>query len=149
MVSTKTLIIIILIPILIIISLALILVSKITIDNIILSRVFSLINVIIALIGITETFLAVYLLNNKLKSRKLQSNIDKCMKFLNKYSFNIYLLHEPLIFIILSYIASKNINSTILVLVCFSVSIVIPILLTKAFQVIVNINNVNERVVTR
>lgn len=149
MVFTKTLIIIILIPILIIISLALILVSKITIDNIILSRVFSLINVIIALIGITETFLAVYLLNNKLKSRKLQSNIDKCMKFLNKYSFNIYLLHEPLIFIILSYIASKNINSTILVLACFIVSIVIPILLTKAFQVIVNRNNVNERVATR
>ena len=48
-----------------------------------------------------------------------------------------------------SYIASKNINSTILVLACFIVSIVIPILLTKAFQVIVNRNNVNERVATR
>ena len=131
MVSTKTLIIIILIPILIIISLALILVSKITIDNIILSRVFSLINVIIALIGITETFLAVYLLNNKLKSRKLQSNIDKCMKFLNKYSFNIYLLHEPLIFIVLSFRSLRNINSTFLVLLCLLISISIPIISTN------------------
>ena len=69
--------------------------------------------------------------------------------YTNTNSFNIYLLHEPLIFIVLSYIASKDINSTILVLVCFIVSIVIPILLTKAFQVIVNRNNVNERVATR
>ena len=90
-----------------------------------------------------------HLVNNKIKKEKIQNNIDKCIKFLNKYSFNIYLFHEQLIFIVLSYIASKNINSTILVLVCFIVSIVIPILLTKAFKAIVNRNDVNERVVTR
>ena len=92
--------------------------------------------------------MAVYLLNNKLKSRKLQSNIDKCMKFLNKYSFNIYLLHEPLIFIILSYIASKNINSTILVLACFIVSIVIPILLYKVYELIRTITKLKEKILT-
>ena len=99
--SIKTSVIIMLIPLLIIISLILILVSKIQINNAILNRVFSLINVVIAVIGITETFLFVYLINNKMKKEKLKDSIDKFINYFSKYSFNIYLLHEPLIFNVL------------------------------------------------
>lgn len=147
--SRKASVIIMLIPLLIIISLALILVSKIQINNTILNRVFSLINVIIALIGISETFLVVYLINNKMKKEKLKDGIDKFINYFSKYSFNIYLFHEPLIFIVLSYIAAKNINPTILVLLCFIVSIIIPIILLKIYDMIKIIRKSDEEIITR
>ena len=134
--------------IIMLISLILILVSKIQINNAILNRVFSLINVVIAVIGITETFLFVYLINNKMKKEKLKDSIDKFINYFSKYSFNIYLLHEPLIFIVLSYIAAKNINSTILVLLCFIISIVIPIALYKAYELMKSVTKLNENIFT-
>ena len=146
--SIKTSVIIMLIPLLIIISLILILVSKIQINNAVLNRVFSLINVVIAVIGITETFLFVYFINNKMKKEKLKDSIDKFINYFSKYSFNIYLLHEPLIFIVLSYIAAKNINSTILVLLCFIISIVIPIALYKAYELMKSVTKLNENIFT-
>ena len=146
--SIKTSVIIMLITLLIIISLILILVSKIQINNAVLNRVFSLINVVIAVIGITETFLFVYLINNKMKKEKLKDSIDKFINYFSKYSFNIYLLHEPLIFIVLSYIAAKIINSTILVLLCFIISIVIPIALYKAYELMKSVAKLNENIFT-
>ena len=59
--------ILIMTPILIVISLVLILVSKMKLSSIMLSKFFSLINVVIAMICITICYLIVYLINNRMK----------------------------------------------------------------------------------
>lgn len=126
--------ILIMTPILIIISLLLILVSKIKLSNIMLSRLFSLINVVIAIICITICYLIIYLVNNRIKNISIKEKIDKLIKFIGKYSFNIYLLHEPIIFIVLHFIASKYINPNILVIVCLSISISVSILISIIYM---------------
>lgn len=118
------------IPILISISLALILVSKMRVSNIILSKFFSLINVVIAMICITICYLIVYLINNRMKNIIIKERIDKLFKVIGKYSFNIYLLHEPIIFIVLHFIASKYINPNILVTLSLSISVFVSVLIT-------------------
>lgn len=122
--------ILIMTPVLIAISLVLILVSKMKLSSIMLSKFFSLINVVIAMICITICYLIVYLINNRMKNIIIKEKIDKLINIIGKYSFNIYLLHEPIIFIVLYFIASKCINPNILVIVCLSISVSVSILIS-------------------
>lgn len=122
--------ILIIIPILTAISLVLILVSKIRLSNIMLSKLFSLINVVAALVCITICYLIVYLINNRMKNIIIKDKIDKLINVIGKYLFNIYLLHEPIIFIVLHFISSKYINPNVVVMLCLSISISISILIS-------------------
>ena len=140
----KTKYISITIPILVVISLVLILVSKMKLSNIVLSKFFSLINVVIAMICITICYLIVYLINNRIKNIIIKEKIDKLIKIIGKYSFNIYLLHEPIIFIVLYFIAGKYINTTILVMVCLSISVSVSILISVIYMKIKDIFNNRE-----
>ena len=130
----KTKNILIMIPILIAISLVLILVSKMKLSNIMLSKLFSLINVVIAIVCITICYLIVYLINNRMKNTIIRGKIDKLINGIGKYSFNIYLLHEPIIFIVLYFIASKYINPTILVIICLSISVFGSVLISIIYN---------------
>ena len=140
----KTKNILIMIPILIAISLVLILVSKMKLSNIMLSKLFSLINVVIAIVCITICYLIVYLINNRMKNTIMKEKIDKLINSIGKYSFNIYLLHEPIIFIVLYFIASKYINPTILVMVCLSISVSVSILISVIYMKIKRLCNNRE-----
>lgn len=133
--------ILIIIPILTAISLVLILVSKMKLSNIMLSKLFSLINVVIAIVCITICYLIVYLINNRMKNTIMKEKIDKLINSIGKYSFNIYLLHEPIIFIVLYFIASKYINPTILVMVCLSISVSVSILISVIYMKIKRLCN--------
>ena len=126
--------ILIMTPILIAISLVLILVSKMKLSSIMLSKFFSLINVVIAMICIIICYLIVYLINNRMKNIILKEKIDKLINIIGKYSFNIYLLHEPIIFIVLHFIASKYINPNILVMVCLSISVSLSMLISVIYM---------------
>ena len=136
--------ILIMTPILIAISLVLILVSKMKLSSIMLSKFFSLINVVIAMICIIICYLIVYLINNRMKNIILKEKIDKLINIIGKYSFNIYLLHEPIIFIVLYFIASKYINPTILVMVCLSISVSVSILISVIYMKIKRFCNNRE-----
>lgn len=140
----KTKNILIMIPILIAISLVLILVIKMKLSNIMLSKLFSLINVVIAIVCITICYLIVYLINNRMKNTIMKEKIDKLINSIGKYSFNIYLLHEPIIFIVLYFIASKYINPTILVMVCLSISVSVSILISVIYMKIKRLCNNRE-----
>lgn len=133
--------ILIMTPILISISLVLILVSKMKLSSIMLSKFFSLINVVIAMICITICYLIVYLINNRMKNIIIKERIDKLFKVIGKYSFNIYLLHEPIIFIVLYFIASKYINATILVIICLSISVFGSVLISIIYMKLKEICN--------
>lgn len=136
--------ILIMTPILIAISLVLILVSKMKLSSIMLSKFFSLINVVIAMICIIICYLIVYLINNRMKNIILKEKIDKLINIIGKYSFNIYLLHEPIIFIVLHFIASKYINPNILVMVCLSISVSLSMLISVIYMKIKYIFNNKE-----
>ena len=144
--NLKTKYILIIIPILVVISLVLILVSKMKLSNIILSKLFSLINVVIAIVCITICYLIVYLINNRMKNTIIKSNIDKLIDIIGRYSFNIYLLHEPIIFIVLYFIASKYINPTILIILCLTISIFVSVLISIIYNKIKE--SCNKREVT-
>lgn len=117
-------------PILVVISLLLILVSKMNLSNIITNRLFSLINLVIAMVCITICYLIVYLINSKVRNKIIKKKIDRLIDNIGKYSFNIYLLHEPIIFIILYFIVDKYINPNILVMLCLSISLSVSILIS-------------------
>ena len=139
--------ILIMTPILIAISLVLILVSKMKLSSIMLSKFFSLINVVIAMICITICYLIVYLINNRMKNIIIKERIDRLIKVIGRYSFNIYLLHEPIIFIVLYFIANKYINPNILVMACLSISVSISILISVTYIKIKRICNNREMTV--
>ena len=103
-------------------------------SSIMLSKFFSLINVVIAMICIIICYLIVYLINNRMKNIILKEKIDKLINIIGKYSFNIYLLHEPIIFIVLYFIASKYINTNILVMVCLSISVSLSMLISVIYM---------------
>ena len=60
----------------------------------------------------------------------IKDKIDKLINVIGKYSFNIYLLHEPIIFIVLHFISSKYINPNVVVILCLSISVSISILIS-------------------
>lgn len=101
------------------------------------SFIYSIIDIIICIIGIVQVYSLILIIN---KSKYLDY-----VKKINKYNFNIYLLHEPIIFIILSYLLSLNVNPTIIVLLCFSLSIIISILILKVYYYFINYLNKNFR----
>lgn len=136
--------ILIMTPVLIAISLVLILVSKMKLSSIMLSKFFSLINVVIAMICITICYLIVYLINNRMKNIIIKERIDRLIKVIGRYSFNIYLLHEPIIFIILYFIANKYINPNILVIVCLSISVFVSILISIIYTKLKTLCNKEE-----
>ena len=136
--------ILIIIPILTAISLVLILVSKMKLSNIMLSKLFSLINVVIAIVCITICYLIVYLINNRMKNIIIKDKIDKLINVIGKYSFNIYLLHEPIIFIVLHFISSKYINPNVLVMLCLSISVSISILISIIYAKLKTVCNSRE-----
>ena len=65
-----------------------------------------------------------------MKNIIIKDKIDKLINVIGKYSFNIYLLHEPIIFIVLHFISSKYINPNVVVMLCLSISISISILIS-------------------
>lgn len=67
------------------------------------------------------------------------------INILHKYNFSIYLLHEPIIMIILSYIVknNKNINLTLLISICFFASIVLSIIMNKLYMNLKNKINIS------
>lgn len=136
--------ILIMTPILIAISLVLILVSKMKLSSIMLSKFFSLINVVIAMICITICYLIVYLINNRMKNIIIKEKVDKLINIIGKYSFNIYLLHEPIVFSVLHFIASRYINPNVLVIVCLSISVSVSILISVIYMKIKEFCNNRE-----
>ena len=122
--------ILIIMPILVVISLLLILVSKMNLSNMMANILFSLINVVIAMVCITICYLIVYLINSRVKNKIIKEKRDKLINIIGKYTFNIYLLHEPIIFIILYFIADKYINPNIVVMLCLSISVSVSILIS-------------------
>lgn len=140
----KTKNILIIIPILTAISLILILVSKMRLSNIMLSKLFSLINIVVAIVCIIICYLIVYLINNRMKNITIKDKIDKLINVIGKYSFNIYLLHEPIIFIVLHFISSKYINPNVLVMLCLSISVSISILISIIYAKLKTVCNNRE-----
>jgi hypothetical protein len=68
----------------------------------------------------------------------LNSNLDICnnkvMKLIEKNSFAIYVFHEPVVLVILSYLVKQQIRPIILVSICFFMSISISILIKTAIE---------------
>ena len=126
------------------ISLVLILVSKMRLSNIMLSKLFSLINIVVAIVCIIICYLIVYLINNRMKNIIIKDKIDKLINVIGKYSFNIYLLHEPIIFIVLHFISSKYINPNVLVMLCLSISVSISILISIIYAKLKTVCNSRE-----
>lgn len=118
-----------------IISLILLIKSKVPYIYGVTSCIYSIIDIIICIIGIVQVYSIVLIIN---KSKYLNY-----AKRINKYNFNIYLLHEPIIFIILSYLLPLNINPTIVVFLCFSLSIIISIIISKCYYYFINYLNKN------
>lgn len=92
---------------------------------------YSTIDNLIAVLGIIQ----MYLLVVTIKETRLYNIIESKLNYINKYNFNIYLLHEPIIFILLSNIL--NLNPTIVVISNFTLSICISIILAKLYYLIV------------
>ena len=115
-----------------IISLILLIKSKVPYIYRVTSCIYNIIDIIIFIIGIVQVYSIVLIIN---KSKYLNY-----AKRINKYNFNIYLLHEPIIFIILSYLLPLNTNPTIVVFLCFSLSIIISIIISKCYYLINYLN---------
>lgn len=91
---------------------------------------YNIIDNLIAILGVIQMYLVVTLIK-KLRSYNM---IEDKLNYINKYNFNIYLLHEPIIFIILSCIL--NLNPTIVVITCFIFSICISIMISNLYYLI-------------
>lgn len=87
--------------------------------------IYKIIDIVIAILGVVQAYTLVLIINKT-------KFVDKLNKF-NKYNFSIYLLHEPLIYIILSHLLPLNAKPTIVVLLCFSLSITTSILISKIY----------------
>lgn len=124
---------IILISSILTISLILLIKSNIPYIYGITSCIYSIIDIIICIIGIVQIYSIVLIMN---KSKYLNY-----LKEINKYNFNIYLLHEPIIFIVLSYLLPLNINSTVVVCLCLTLSITISILISKFYYYLMSYSN--------
>lgn len=100
-------------------------------ETMVVKGVSVLIEPTISLIGIMLWYLVV------IKMLKIMPNITntKVYKFLKEKNFIIYLLHMPIIQIILSYLYNTNISPTLLVIICFvvsmSISSVLAVLINK------------------
>lgn len=100
-------------------------------QSIIMQLIVVIMDPLIAFIGIALFYLIVNIILS------LNENIvdSKIYLFLKYNNFNIYLLHMPIIQIILSVIYDKMISPTVLVLICFTISIwissIISIILNK------------------
>lgn len=87
------------------------------------------INDIIAILGIIQMYMLVSIDYSRLYMRRF-------LEIINKYNFDIYLLHEPIIFIVLYKI--RNSNPSFVVFVCFILSISISIMFAKLYRQIKN-----------
>lgn len=67
--------------------------------------------------------------------------INKIIKFIGKHIFNIYLLHEPIIFIILSNINKDRLSPIIVSSTCMLLSVTISTLLSEIYYRIKEIKN--------
>ncbi|NSB16553.1 acyltransferase family protein [Clostridium beijerinckii] len=98
--------------------------------KIVISIFYNLISDLIALIGIIQMYSVVL----TVKSLKLYSGIGKCFDYIDRFNFSIYLLHEPIIFLIL--IKVINLNPSSLVMSCFLISIIISIIMAEIYYLI-------------
>lgn len=87
---------------------------------------------IMGVLGIFFCYIFIYLYFQNNNDPNINKNY--IYRYLNQYNFSIYLLHEPIIFIILSKYAPTLINPIILVSLCFFGSILISILLSKIIE---------------
>ena len=98
-------------------------------------------NHIAKIIGVSANTVRVWLMSDEVQTalniiqEKEFNIIESKLNYINKYNFNIYLLHEPIIFILLSNIL--NLNPTIVVISNFTLSICISIILAKLYYLIV------------
>ncbi|CEN94054.1 MAG: acyltransferase [Paeniclostridium sordellii] len=88
--------------------------------------IIALINLIISLLGILQMYNLTLLIDTKQQE-------CRTIQFLKKNSFNIYLFHEPIIFIILS--KTINFNASICVLISFLCSIIGSIIVSKIVNI--------------
>lgn len=79
----------------------------------------------VAIMGIYQMYLTLFLVKRRQR---------KWVKLIKKYNFNIYLLHQPIIFIILYFL--KDIVPFVVVIICFVGGLMIPIWLTKLFDIL-------------
>lgn len=89
----------------------------------VINRVSPLVNSTLGII--VCSIIVIYFIN---KNSKILNN--RVFKVLDKYNFTIYLLHEPIIFVILSYLSFESISPFILVNLCFWVSLILSIVLS-------------------
>ncbi|VYU05035.1 acyltransferase family protein [Clostridium butyricum] len=85
---------------------------------------------IIGMLGVIQMYSVVLYF----KKIRLNPKIKYTIKYINKYNFQIYLLHEPIIFIILYRFI--NYHSFFLVSICFMGSIIISIILINLYYLI-------------
>lgn len=95
--------------------------------NLAITACLMLFEIFLAIIGIV----LMYLIVNKIMS--LSKNIFSFwpLTAIKKYNMSIYLLHEPIIFAILSYLASINLYSVLIVNICFWSTLGLSIFLSK------------------
>ena len=82
---------------------------------------------LIGILGIMQMYIAVEVIKNL----KIYNKIKSYTNYINKYNFNIYLLHEPIIFIILYNIL--NMEPVLVVLSSFILSITMSILISNLY----------------
>lgn len=94
--------------------------------SVIIKVMYRVLNFANPILGIMTCYLLmIYIIN---KYEKIVNS--KAFKILYKYNMYIYILHEPLIFIILSHLINKNISPILLVNICFWISLMLSILLS-------------------
>lgn len=101
--------------------------GKISNNSFIEKVIHLIINDIIGILGILQMYSVVAIIK-KIK------DLQKFLNVINRYNFNIYLLHEPIIFIILSIVI--NYNPVLVVSFSFIGSIIFSIIFTKIYYLI-------------
>lgn len=86
---------------------------------------------ILSILNIMMIYIVIFIASDNLINIIKRSYV---FRILDKYNFSIYLFHEPIIFIILYFISTRYINPTILVGICFTLSIIISILILKLIR---------------
>lgn len=94
--------------------------------------------VVIAVVGISASYLFVTMIGDKVSNNRV-------IRVLDKYNFSIYLLHEPINYIILAMCSSyglfsiitTSVNTTIYVGLRFLITLCIPILLAYLYSIVI------------
>lgn len=108
-------------------------------SNIIIKLVRLLTNTCIAIIGIMFLFILVSSLCNNEKVRKVIEN-NNVYKLVDKYNFQIYLLHQPIMLSMISLLKYNDIKPGIMFWILFGVTLIISLIMA------ILINNIKNRI---